>query len=171
MSNLERKSDIALRPRFNYQLNGDKEVYLSAMEKAGKDQDEFVVTRVDDHVFVRFPKAKQHYWSPQLEMEISSFEENVTQLRGLFGPKPAVWTMFMFLHFMVATFFIATGAWAYSNYSLEAPYALQLTIMGLLIIAWFVLYFAGRMGRLAGKEEINRLFDFMKNALEAQDKS
>ncbi|PQB03613.1 GTP-binding protein [Aureitalea marina] len=168
MAHLERKSDIALRPRFNYELPGDKEHYLSAMEKAGQNQDEFVVTRLDDHVFVRFPKTKQHYWSPQLEMEISSFEEGISQLRGLFGPKPAVWTMFMFLHFVVATLFIVAGAWAYSNYSLEESFALQLTIMGLLIIAWFVLYFAGRMGRLAGKEEINRLFDFMKKTLEGE---
>lgn len=168
MSEMERKPDIALRPRFNYKMPGDKEIYLSAMENAAAGQKEFIVTRVDDHVFVKFPKKDQHYWSPQLEMEISTFEEGESQIRGLFGPKPAVWTMFMFLHFVVATLFIVAGAWAYSNHSLDEPIALQLAIMGLLIIAWFVLYFAGRMGRLAGKKEMNRLFDFMKGALESE---
>ena len=125
-----------------------------------------MITHVDHHVFLKIPKHLQHFWSPQLDLEITSFEEGKTTLRGLFGPKPAVWTMFMFFHFAVASLFIAFGIRAYTNASLDSPYLLQLVFMGLMVITWFVLYFAGRMGKQAGKKEMLKLYGFMKQTLQ-----
>ena len=162
---MEISEEIKLRPRFKIDLEGEAETSLQAFERAKESTKEFVITRVDNHVFIRLPKHKQHFWSPQLDLDISSFEPGKTVLRGLFGPKPAVWTMFMFFHFVVACLFIAAGAWAYSNASLEEPFITQIVIMFLLIIVWFVLYFAGRMGKAAGKDEMHDLHRFMRKTL------
>ena len=97
---MELGEEIKLRPRFKIDLDCEDEEALQSMENAGKSTQDFVVTRVDHHVFIKIPKAKQHYWSPQLDLEIQSFEEGKSVLRGLFGPKPSVWTLFMFLHFL-----------------------------------------------------------------------
>lgn len=158
-------NEIVLRPRFKIQLEKNNQSALELFDKAKEEQNEFIVTRVDDHVFIKFPKAKQHFWSPQLHLEINSEDENSSILHGLFGPNPTVWTMFMFLHFFVAVVFIGFGIWAYSNWSLDDSYIMQLFVMILMVILWFVLYFAGRLGRYKGKDEMHLLHDFMKKSL------
>ena len=89
-------------------------------------------------------------------------------MRGLFGPKPAVWTMFMFFHFAVASLFIAFGIWAYTNYTLGADYHLPMSFMGCMIMAWIILYIAGRAGKKAGKQEMEQLYGFMHKTLKNQ---
>ncbi|NNL16653.1 MAG: GTP-binding protein, partial [Flavobacteriaceae bacterium] len=108
-------NEVVLRPRFKIELNRSNEDALKTFDAAKKSQTDFIISRVDDHVFIRFPKAKQHFWSPQLHLEINEVDEKSSLLHGLFGPNPTVWTMFMFLHFFVAVVFIGFAAWAYSN--------------------------------------------------------
>ena len=158
-------SEVVLRPRFKIDLEQSNESALDAFAHAASTQKKFVVTRVDDHVFIRLPKEKQHFWSPQLDLEILEIDKESSRLHGLFGPRPAVWTMFMFIHFVVGTLFTGAGVWAYSNASLDQPYALQLALMGLLVIIWFALYFLGRMGRATGRDEMRDLHFFMKDTL------
>ena len=130
-----------------------------------KTQKDFIVTRVDNHVFIKYPKEKQHFWSPQLHLEIDKVDDNKSLLHGLFGPNPTVWTMFMFLHFMVAGFFIAFGIWTYTNWSLKTDYAIQLSLTFLMILIWFALYFAGRIGRDTSKKDMFALRDFMNTII------
>lgn len=159
--------EIILRPRFKIELEVPMEQVLSKFEQVAKSQKDFIVTRVDAHVFLKIPKKKQHYWSPQLDLELFSFTEGRCTLQGLFGPKPAVWTLFMFLHFFVGILFLGFAVWGYSNYSLDTPYAVQLVLTGLMVIAWFVLYAAGRMGKAAGKQEMYLLYHFMQKTLKS----
>lgn len=158
-------NDIVLRPRFSLEMTSSPEILLSSFEEAGNKTDEFVVSRIDDHVFIRIPKKQQHFWSPQLHLEIYQLEKQPTVIKGLFGPSPTVWTLFMFLHFAVATLFIAAGIWMYTNITLNANYIVPLVSMILLFTFWFMLYFAGRLGRKAGKAEMRHLQSFMFNTL------
>ncbi|WP_034041261.1 hypothetical protein [Wocania ichthyoenteri] len=162
-------NDIVLRPRFKMELNKNNEMLLKAFEDAKNTQSEFIISRLDDHVFIKFPKEKQHFWSPQLHLEINESENNSSTLHGLFGPNPTVWTMFMFFHFIVAGFFIAFGIWAYTNWSLKNDYAIQLSLMFLMIIIWFALYFAGSVGKASSKNEIHDLHNFMNSVLKGND--
>lgn len=161
-------NDIILRPRFKIELGQNNERVLSAFEKAKTTTSEFVVTRIDDHVFIKFPRHKQHFWSPQLHLEINAVDENSALLHGLFGPNPTVWTLFMFLHFIVAGLFIAFGIWGYTNWSLNVSYALQLGIMILMVIIWVALYFGGSIGKASSKTEMHELNNFMHRILEME---
>ena len=49
----------------------DNEYLLKLFEDTKKAQSNFIVNRIDDHVFIKIPKAKQHFWSPQLHLEIN----------------------------------------------------------------------------------------------------
>ena len=158
-------NEVVLRPRFKIELNQDNESALEAFDATKKTQKDFVISRVDDHVFIRLPKEKQHFWSPQLHLEINEIDDKSSLLNGLFGPNPTVWTLFMFLHFFVAVVFIGFGAWAYSNWSLENSYGIQLGVMVIMVVLWFVLYIAGRMGKHEGKDEMHLLHDFMRDTL------
>ena len=163
---MQLSNEIVLRPRFKIELNKSNEIALKAFEDKKNTQSDFIVSRIDDHVFIKFPVEKRHFWSPQLHLEINETNENSSLLYGLFGPNPTVWTMFMFLHFLVAGLFIAFGIWAYTNWSLGSDYAIQLGLMFLMVIMWFVLYYAGRIGKATGQNEMHQLNDFMNKTLE-----
>lgn len=152
-------NDIVLRPRFQIELSGNKERVLQIFEKSKSKN--YVVKRIDDHVFIKFVPEKLHFWSPQLQLEIIDVDDKASKLFGLFGPNPTLWTLFMFLHFGVATIFILLGIWGYSNASLDKPYGIQLGLMGFLVVLWFVLYFFGRIGKHKGKPQMKELYGFM----------
>ena len=77
-----------VRQKFeNYKLNCTEDCHLKIRH---------------NHIWMNMPEAKREYWSPHLHLELESKSENETHIRGLFGPEPTLWTLFMFLHFMVA---------------------------------------------------------------------
>ena len=160
-------NEIVLRPRFKFDLRHRNVDLLNAFELEKERQAEFIISRIDDHVFIKLPKQDQHFWSPQLHLEINELDSKSSTLHGLFGPNPTVWTLFMFLHFVVAALFIAFGIWTYTNWSLGNSYAVTLFVMLLMLVVWFLLYFFGRIGRTKGKGEMHRLHDFMNKVLEA----
>ncbi|WP_370097511.1 GTP-binding protein [Xanthomarina gelatinilytica] len=165
MSNSSTLNEVVLRPRFKFEKNQNNEYLLGLFDKAKKEQDNFIVSRIDNHVFLKLPKNKQHFWSPQLHLEIDEIDENSCTIRGLFGPNPTVWTMFMFFHFIVAGLFIGFGVWAYTNWALKTGYALQISLMFFMVIIWIALYVIGQMGKKAGMEEMHLLHGFMRDTL------
>lgn len=156
---------IVLRPRFKMELEHPHETVLKHFEESKKTNEAFKIVRVDDHVFIRLPKHKQTFWSPQLHLEINELDPQRSRLHGLFGPNPTVWTMFMFLHFLVAGLFIAFGIWTYTNWKLNNSYGFPLAMAVFMVIAWFVLYAAGRWGRTKGKTEMINLYEYMNDLL------
>ncbi len=168
---MELSNEIVLRPRFKFNVNKDNASLLSLFEAESKKQSEFIVTRVDDHVFIKIQKEKQHFWSPQLHLEINEdYDDTKTSMiYGLFGPNPTVWTMFMFLHFMVAGFFIGFAIWTYVNWTLKSDYAIQLFLTLMMIVIWIGLYFGGRIGKGAGMQQMRELHHFMRDTLRNKD--
>ena len=163
------ENEILLRPRFKLEINQNNENALETFENTKGEQKEFVVSRVDNHVFIRIPKKKQHFWSPQLHLEIEEINDKKSELKGLFGPKPSVWSMFMFFHFAVIVLFVVVGSWAYSNWTLKTDYGLQIALMTGLVAIWVFLYFAGRIGKKKGEEEMKQLCGFLEDTLDLKE--
>lgn len=157
-------NEIVLRPRFHLHIPKNKETVLSKFERSKENP--FVTKRLDEHVFIKFNKKENHFWSPQLHIEIDEIDEISCKLHGVFGPNPTLWTFFMFVHFIVATLFIIIGIWAYSSASLGKTYHIQVGLMVLLVLIWFVLYFAGRSGKKKGQPQMQQLLDFMRNVID-----
>ncbi|RSK39068.1 GTP-binding protein [Mangrovimonas spongiae] len=158
-------NEIVLRPRFKKTLNIPNDKALQAFEHVKTSQKAFIVSRVDDHIFIKLPIQQRHFWTPQLHLEINHIDKSSSILYGLFGPSPTVWTMFMFFHFIVATLFIGFSIWAYTNYNLDQDYIIQIFLMFLMIVVWFVLYAFGRLGKQKGQTDMKRLYNFMKKTL------
>ncbi|ALJ06073.1 GTP-binding protein [Pseudalgibacter alginicilyticus] len=161
-------NDIVLRPRFKFEVSKNNETVLSDFETTKTTQSNFIVNRIDDHVFIMLPKAEQHFWSPQLHLEINEINKNICTVSGLFGPNPTVWTLFMFLHFVIACLFIAFGVWAFTNWNLNQNFTVQLSIMILMVVIWIALYFAGSIGKVSNIKEMKALNDFMYRVLNEQ---
>jgi len=162
-------NEIILRPRFKFHVNHENEDLLKLFEDTKTTQTDFIVSRVDEHVFIKIPEAKQHFWSPQLHLEINKeYENKGSIIYGLFGPNPTVWTMFMFIHFLIAGLFIAFAIWTYVNWTLDADYAIQLFVTLLTIVIWFALYFGGRLGKKTGMNQMHELHHFMRDTLRSK---
>ena len=104
-------SEVFLRPRFSIDLNkSDVTVLNEFSEEFKKEECKIRGKIVDGHVFISVPKDDEHFWSPQLHLEILEATANKSLLKGLFGPKPQVWTLFMFVHFIIGVSFLGFGA-------------------------------------------------------------
>ncbi|WP_100612099.1 GTP-binding protein [Confluentibacter lentus] len=164
------KNNIALRPRFKFGINKNKDTILNAFDEAKSTNSFFVITRIDNHIFIRKSNENRQFWSPQLQIEITEIEEHSSIISGLIGPNPTVWTLFMFLHFMVAGLFIAFGIWTYANITLKTSYAIQISFMLLMVIIWFLLYVIGRLGKESSNREISDLYAFMQHTISLKNK-
>ena len=115
-----RLNKIVLKPRFKIEIDEDKELIIGKFKnKFAQGGSQFSGKIVDHHVIIDVNQKEQHFWSPQLHVEIEENEENTTLVKGLFGPKPTVWSLFMFIHFGVAVAFIVFLVIAYTHWSLE----------------------------------------------------
>lgn len=121
---------------------------------------------MDEHIFLDILNKDNHFWSPHLHLELEEATEKITKVKGLFGPKPQVWTFFMFLHFVVATLFIGCGIWAYVGSTLEETPILPIILLIILPMVWILLYLFGRLGRDFGKGQIKQMQIFLIELLE-----
>jgi hypothetical protein len=160
-------NEIVLRPRFQIELEEPCSQLVMKFSEVKKSQNRFVISCVDDHIFIKLPNKEQHFWSPQLHLEISEKDENSCSLHGFFGPNPTIWTMFLFLHVAVGILFMVDLTWLYSNYKLENSITIQIVIAAILVLAWILLYFAGAMGKKKGKPGMRELYDFMLKTIQS----
>ncbi len=160
-------SPIHLRPRFTIDLNGDQELVINKFKKAlNEGNSKFPSRFYDGHIIIDVPKKEEHFWSPQLNLEIESLEENKSLLKGLFGPKPQVWTLFMFIHFAVGLTFLVFSVMLYVRWSLEKGIVFPLMMTLFLPLLWVSLYLIGRVGKSTGHSQMDDLHDLMTNILE-----
>jgi hypothetical protein len=120
---------------------------------------------LDNHIWFSIGVLKREKYSPQLHIELEKMEDGNTALNGLFGPDPVLWTMFMFLHFIVAGIFITFGLIAYSKWSLNQKYTFDLIIMGLMICTWGFLYYFARRNRKKGIPQMRELEELVERII------
>ncbi|GMN08448.1 hypothetical protein MTsPCn5_38370 [Croceitalea sp. MTPC5] len=156
-------NDIVLRPRFQLELAETKENVLESLRQSEKAP--FLVKRIDEHIFIKFNQKENHFWSPQLHLEVEERDKKNCKIFGVFGPNPTLWTFFIFLHFGVATSFIILGIWAYSIASLNKPYGIQISLMITMAVLWIAFYIFGRLGKRKGRPQMRLLHQFMIDAL------
>ena len=72
----------------------------------------------------------------------------------------------MFLHFFVGGVFMIFMMMAYSHWSLNQPYMIDLAVMGFMVILWFLLYFQARINRKKCAPQMYNLEELMNRVLE-----
>ncbi len=156
-------NEIVLRPRFHVSLRTDVDALKHSYDTLKKDG--FLISRIDEHVFIKFRKADTNFWTPQLHLELSSYEQGLSNIRGVFGPNPTLWTFFMFLHFGVGTLFVILGIFAYSNHSLGKDITFLMVGMFFLVLLWFALYAFGRLGKSKGEKQMEQLKSLFRETI------
>lgn len=163
----KRNSDFFLRPRFSIELQ-ENAVQLSKKITVvlKKDDYDFKSSISDDHFFVDIAEKESHFWSPQLQFEIVEVDENSSIIKGLFGPRPQVWTLFIFVHFIVGTAFLCFAIMTYVKYTLEESLFFPTVMLIVLPLVWVLLYLLGNVGKETGKRQMKALHDFLIEVIE-----
>lgn len=166
---MSESNTIQIRPRFK--LLSD----LSIEEIQGKINDHLVKANTTcfgkiNHGFgtIQLPKSEQHYWSPQLVISLEETEEG-TEIRGLYGPKPSIWTMFVFFYATIGFAFIIILIVGLTHISMEKE-SLIIYLAPLLLILFFSLYYISHLGQKKGTPQLILLEKFIENALDIEMK-
>ncbi|MBD3723375.1 MAG: hypothetical protein IE891_00945 [Flavobacteriaceae bacterium] len=126
---------------------------------------DFHIKYVDHHIWLNIGVRKREKHSPHLHVELDKMEDGNTAVNGLFGPDPVLWTMFMFLHFIVAGIFIISLMIAYSKWTLNQNFGFDIVIMTLMIGCWAALYYIARTMRRKGIPQMHELEALMDRIL------
>lgn len=157
-------SNSRLRPRFRIVSKLTPDQALNKIKlKLEERTSPFSGQIVQEHAFIRIPEKDQHYWSPELHVWARE-QDDETIVYGVLGPKPKIWTMFMFFYTGVITsaFFGSSYGIIQMMLGMEAPFlwSIPLGIIGILLV-----FGAARYGQFKGKEQMNELKDFLDDAL------
>ena len=168
---MDANTEIRLRLRFYKDVPENIESVRQKFEnyKVNCTEDCHLKTK-HNHIWMNMPNRKRDYWSPHLHLELEVKDINETHIRGLFGPDPTLWTLFMFLHFMVAGIFVIFSGIAYSNYVLKQPTTMNFLVMIMMVIVWFLLYFIAKQIRFKGNGQMNELEGKFLEILELKGK-
>lgn len=159
-------SEISLRPRFVQVVPGSPEELLAYFTESLKHPGEAVTGEVvQHHVMIRIPPKEYHYWSPELDLEISAEEDDLTLVRGLLGPSAGVWTKFVFLYFATGFAALVAGVIATSQYTLGKT-MWGLWVMGIALLGVIGTWIMGQTGKRLAHEQSLILRTFVRNRLE-----
>ncbi|PIB37279.1 hypothetical protein BFP72_18620 [Reichenbachiella sp. 5M10] len=157
-------TSIRIRPRFHVKSDLSIAEIRTRFEEAKQ-----AVTSPCQVVFahhtisVMMPAAEQHFWSPHLGL---TFEEEYgqTTIRGHYGPKPSVWTIFAFAYSAIGMLFLFALIYGCVQLMLDVnPWALW-SVLGL-GISGSVLYFASQAGQKMSVEDTFRIHLFTEGVL------
>lgn len=152
--NIDIDKPISLRVHFKMESNKSVDAILAAAKKLKTTKKpKCTLKMVDQHLWLGIIKKHQKLYSPNLHLELEANANGTTSINAKFGPDPALWTLFMFLHFGLAIVFITFAIIAYANFALEKPYGFQLTMLVLIAAIWIGLYFFARVNRSRGSNQ------------------
>lgn len=163
---MEPEKSIALRPRFEVESKKSVEQILERAKILKSElKSDYQIKIIDEHLYFYFSKEKRKYYSPFLHLELEA-EEGKTKVKGLFGPEQLLWTLFMFLHFIVAGLFLVFSMMAYTHWSLNQSIVLDIVVMTFMVVFWILLYVIARINREKGVPQMHELEDLMYKVLE-----
>jgi len=152
---------ISLRPRFRMSSPLDKETLLSRIPMLKKTyKGKYRLTQSGNHLWIHHLKRNEKIYTPNLHLELVEddyVDPDTLIIKGLYSPNSTYWTLFMFLHFILAGLLIAFMIMAYTKSVINEsfwPYVYLMITIGML---WIGLYFFARYNRLRGLKQAKAL--------------
>jgi hypothetical protein len=159
-----------IRPRFSFTVPYQIDEVRTRIDELIQDSQELVVgSIIDNHITLDIPALHRHYWSPQLNFRIEPdyHNPNHTVVKGLIGPRPEVWTMFMFTYFSIGVLGTVGSIYGVTQWMLDEQNII-IYAMPLAAVIMLTAYKAGKYGEKLGSEQIETLKQFVRDALSMQ---
>lgn len=155
---------IEIRPRFRKVVAIPSEEALQRIRQAlDAPQSKIRGYIVDHHVVLKIPPEEQHYWSPQLSLELEA-EEDSTLIRGLYGPKPSVWLMFIFFYAILGFVSLVVMVMGFSQLNLNLS-ARILWLLPIALLLMVMVYLSAKAGQKKGHSQMEELHRFFEGAI------
>ncbi len=159
-------SDIRLRPRFEFTTPVEPNDVLRRLEQLVGEHPSVTGRVFATSAVLKIPADRVHFWSPQLEIGIDPHLPGGSLVRGLFGPRPAIWSLFIALYVGIAFAGGMGVIYGYAQWTLGAAgHALWSGPAAL--VAFLLVYLVGRQGRHLGMKQMHQLRSALDAALEA----
>lgn len=157
---------FSIRPRFRVVLPLTPEQILKRIRRGLKAEDAKCNGKaVHGFATLRIPEKDRHYWSPQLTVMVEESEEGEGSLvRGLYGPAPSVWTMFVFFYSAIGFAILVVTVVGTSHWSLGQPATILWWVPVLLVIL-LSLYLVSFFGQKLGHDQMETLHTFLEDCL------
>ena len=156
---------LRMRPTFERQFACPPKHVSQRLRTALKQSD--VAYRSDfytNHIVVSMPPGEEHFWSPQLSLDLEATASGTT-VRGIYAPRPSVWTMFMAMYAFAAfggTIGLVFGS---SQWSLGMDATALWALPAALSLAAFT-YGLALVGQWLSRDQIAALRSFTEAALD-----
>ncbi len=148
-----------VRPRFKMEVHYAVDELRKKLQEGLQQEDAACIGIVNPgYVTLYIPHNDQHYWSPQLNLTFEETEKGCV-LRGLYSPRPAVWTMFVFFYAIIALAILFIGVMGLSYQMLDKP-ATILWLVPVLILIFLSLYLVAFFGQRLGEKQMIILHEF-----------
>ncbi|HMQ47039.1 MAG TPA: hypothetical protein PKA00_06330 [Saprospiraceae bacterium] len=160
-------SAIEIRPRFRMELPLPPGEIIGQLKQAINQPTAKIVGFIaDHHVVLKIPQEQRHYWSPQLSLEVEDNEKGGSLIRGLYGPAPSVWLMFLFFYYVIGAICLFTGIMGFAQVSLGMP-APILWVLPMGAILAVGLFLSAKAGERLGRDQMLELKIFLEEVLES----
>ncbi len=157
-------SAMDIRPRFQREVDLPVEELLRRLGRRLAAPGEGVYGYVaEHHVVLKVPQADQHFWSPQLSLEVEPNGEGA-RLRGLYGPNPTVWLMFIFFYAILGFISTIVLIMGLSEWNLGLPGRI-LWLLPAAAFIFLMVWLSARAGQRLGREQIHLLQGFLDDTI------
>lgn len=159
---------IKLRPRCKFEFTKSVSQIMDGFIKKMREPHKYVEgSTLMNHAYLKIKPDLQHYWSPEIHITVEETSTG-TLVRAVAGPKPKIWTMFMFFYSAVVVLFLFGSALGVSQWSLgmKAPWLWSIPAS---LVAWLGILGAAKYGQWKGKRQLRILYDFMNDVLNQED--
>lgn len=159
-------NQLHIRPRFRFEINhAPAAVEAELVSHLKKQKPRFPYNVNHSYFNIDVPTHLSHFWSPRISFEIEKIEgkENACLIRGLIGPKPHVWTFFVFIYFGLVIIGLFASLYGLSKYSLES-YSHLIWGFPIALLLMSTAYLASKSGEKIGAEQIHLLKSLLENS-------
>ncbi|MBS0000916.1 MAG: hypothetical protein KFF73_18175 [Cyclobacteriaceae bacterium] len=157
-------TSFRIRPRFRQMRNEKPDEIEKALKKMVElNKGLFTGTFMDGHIIIKINQQRRHFWSPQLNLSLENIQD-ITVIRGLYGPNPTVWAVFFFGYACLAILFTIAGMLLLSQYVLGLETRLWWTLPACFIAA-AILYLIAQFGQKIGASQMFDLHHFYEETV------
>lgn len=155
---------MEIRPRWSRDLVVEKGQLMSKFTQQLETAEEVVASVWEHHIVLKIPQEKQHFWSPQMTVSFEELENGLTRVRGLCGPRPSIWMMFIFFYFLLSFVGMMIMIMGFSQMSLGISYGI-LWLLPAIAFLLLMVYLTAKMGQRLARNEMETLFGFCRNVI------
>ncbi len=166
----ETLNSIRNRPRFKLKTALTPDDFTEQLRLQMQRQNSLFTGKISSQEsYVEVKTEDDPSWKPRLTLRAEVEPDEGTYIRGIFGPKPSVWTFFMFLYIGFGTMFILFGSLYYSMYLVKSKDDTDFSWSGMAtlfsLLAILATYLFVKIGQGKSRQQMQQLRDFAEKII------